>query len=167
MTADFTSKRISRDANGNPRIVVHFLAFITAEESARRGGDWIQVSEKYELALRRARPFGGRKFNNKQFGGGIVFQSYSEEELADTISRALASAMNPTEAALKLLRDAPARSFVSIPAEALTSPAQRPERHASAFTEALSMATAEGMAFGPLHGGRVKKFSRKPQPANQ
>ncbi len=51
--------RINNDSNGNPRYVVHFL----------------QLADTYARALFLARQLGGRKFHNKQFGGGIAFQS--------------------------------------------------------------------------------------------
>lgn len=58
---DFT--RINNDINGNPRYVFHFL----------------QLADTYEHALKLAKKLGGRKFHNKQYGGGIVIQSYSLE----------------------------------------------------------------------------------------
>lgn len=58
---DFT--RINNDVNGNPRYVFHFL----------------QLADTYEQALKLAKKLGGRKFHNKQYGGGIVIQSYSLE----------------------------------------------------------------------------------------
>lgn len=70
---DFT--RINNDANGNPRFVCHFLAFIGDKDRE------IELSQKYELALRRSRQLGGRKFHNKQYGGGIVFQMYDGQQL--------------------------------------------------------------------------------------
>lgn len=84
-TLDFTC--IKNDVNGNPRYVVHFLSLNTRDELDRTGEQWIGVSEKYELALKRARTIGGRKFHNKQYGGGIVFQSYSLEGLTADIAR--------------------------------------------------------------------------------
>lgn len=65
--------RIDNDTNGNPRYVCHFLNFIKSEEN-------ISIGNKYAIALARARKLGGRKFNNKQYGGGIVFQSYNIKE---------------------------------------------------------------------------------------
>jgi len=53
--------RIKNDVNGNPRHVCHFLHF----------------SRNYEEALFIARKLGGKKFHNKQYGGGIVFQEYT------------------------------------------------------------------------------------------
>lgn len=61
--------RINNDANGNPRYVVHYL----------------QLADTYERALYLSRQLGGRKFHNKQFGGGVVFQSYNTDQLAEKI----------------------------------------------------------------------------------
>ena len=66
--------------------------------------------------------------------------------------------MNPTETLLSIMRAAP-RSFIHLPSEAITAPAQSP-RFPSAFAEAIATAISEGMAFGPLVGGVVKKLSR-------
>lgn len=63
---DFT--RINNDTNGNPRYVCHFLNFIKNNEVE---------PNQYEIALKRAKKIGGRKFHNKQYGGGVVFQSYN------------------------------------------------------------------------------------------
>lgn len=58
-------KRVNSDTNGNPRYVFHFLA----------------IASTYEEALRLVKTrFTARKFNNKQFGGGIVIQSYNINE---------------------------------------------------------------------------------------
>lgn len=80
---DFT--RVNNDTNGNPRYVCHFLRLnIPADDSQ-------DVSEKYITALARSREFGGRKFHNKQYGGGIVFGSiYNLRELCDDINAKLA-----------------------------------------------------------------------------
>jgi len=60
--------RVNNDTNGNPRYVCHYLNFIGSEEKS-----------DYSLALYRAKKIGGKKFHNKQYGGGIVFQSYNIE----------------------------------------------------------------------------------------
>jgi len=62
-------KRINLDINGNPRYVCHFLEF----------------AQDYETALKLAKSLGGRKYNNKSYGGGIVFQSYNIQELEKEI----------------------------------------------------------------------------------
>ena len=90
-TIEFT--RVNNDVNGNPRYVCHFLALLGEAgeiEAKRRCASYgltkdykngSLVNFQYEVALENARKIGGRKFHNKQYGGGIVFQSYS---IADT-----------------------------------------------------------------------------------
>jgi hypothetical protein len=63
--------RINNDTNGNPRFVVHYL----------------QMADTYERALYLGRKLGGRKFHNKQYGGGIAFQSYNTDQLAERIAQ--------------------------------------------------------------------------------
>ena len=58
--------RIKNDINGNGRMVVHFTEFETIN---------------YEFAVFLANMIGGKRYHNKTYGGGIVFQSYSKEEL--------------------------------------------------------------------------------------
>lgn len=67
--------RVNNDTNGNPRYVIHFLKLNSDAELD--ANPWIDISRKYELALARSRKQGGKKFHNKQYGGGIVFQSYN------------------------------------------------------------------------------------------
>lgn len=76
--------RVNNDANGNPRYVCHFLTFITPKDSE------VPLTEKYSLALRRAKKLGGRKFHNKQYGGGIVFQSYNISDTEKSIQEFVA-----------------------------------------------------------------------------
>lgn len=63
--------RINNDVNGNPRFVVHYL----------------QLAQTYERALYLGRKLGGRKFHNKHYGGGIAFQSYNTDKLAERIAQ--------------------------------------------------------------------------------
>ena len=63
--------RINNDTNGNPRFVVHYL----------------QMADTYERALYLSRQLGGRKFHNKQYGGGIAFQSYNIDKLSERIAQ--------------------------------------------------------------------------------
>ena len=72
--------RVNNDINGNPRYVVHFLEFLNNEENS-----FLPFSKKYEYALKKAKKIGGRKFHNKQYGGGIVFQSYNTDNLKEQI----------------------------------------------------------------------------------
>ena len=80
---DFT--RVNNDTNGNPRYVCHFLRLNIEQDNGQ------DISEKYTTALSRSREFGGRKFHNKQYGGGIVFQSYNLRELCEEINEKLES----------------------------------------------------------------------------
>ena len=63
--------RVNNDVNGNPRYVCHYLA----------------IAPDYSAACKLANTIGGRKFHNKQFAGGVVFQSYSLDELVNAINR--------------------------------------------------------------------------------
>jgi hypothetical protein len=73
-------KRINNDINGNPRFVVHFLSLLN--EGERQGLD---VLQSFDLAVKKARKVGGTKYRGKDFGGGIVFQSYN---ILETINKA-------------------------------------------------------------------------------
>jgi hypothetical protein len=76
--------QVNNDTDGNPRFVTHFLNLI--HESDNYG-----VNGNYELALKRAKKIGGRKFHNKQFGGGIVFSCGSTEVLERRIKNLMDS----------------------------------------------------------------------------
>ncbi len=97
---EFKAIRLKNDVNGNSRYAVHFLAFLTphdhaecekeADELTKAGQITFGVNLKYTRALQRARQVGGRKFHNKQFGGGIVFQCYGQSEIDALIKQAKA-----------------------------------------------------------------------------
>lgn len=70
-------KRIKNDVNGNPRYVCHFLNFTKGDGRLF----------KYEQAIKLANQIGGRKFHNKQYGGGLVFQSYNLQSTVNDINR--------------------------------------------------------------------------------
>lgn len=72
--------RVNNDINGNGRYVVHFLSLLGEHE-----GDSLTVHEKYDLAAGKSHAIGGRKYRGKNFGGGIVFQSVNNEDLAEEI----------------------------------------------------------------------------------
>lgn len=100
--------KIKHDTNGNPRYVCHFLNLLAEGEfdslgTVNKDGSVMSaddvtrlvygkslVSYKYEKALKRAKKIGGRKFHNKQYGGGIVFQSYNIRETERDILRIVA-----------------------------------------------------------------------------
>jgi hypothetical protein len=73
-------KKINNDVNGNPRFVVHFHAILNQGE--REG---LSVLESFDLAVKKARKVGGKVYKGKDFGGGIVFQSYN---ILETINKA-------------------------------------------------------------------------------
>ena len=72
-------KRINNDVNGNPRYVVHFYDLLTDIEGLN-----LSILERYELALQKARKVGGKMYRGKDFGGGIVIQSYN---ILETINK--------------------------------------------------------------------------------
>ena len=76
MNDDVRFTRINNDYNGNPRYVVHFNEFLNAEEKMH-----VPFMKQYEYALKKAKMLGGKKFHNKQYGGGVVFQSYNLNDL--------------------------------------------------------------------------------------
>lgn len=73
--------RVNSDSNGNPRYACHFLNLICEQDElfvkSSIGDSFKHISVEYSIAVARAKKLGGRKFHNKQFGGGIVFQSYN------------------------------------------------------------------------------------------
>ena len=73
--------RINNDVNGNPRYVCHYIRLSAPVD---RDAD---ISERYTLALARARSIGGRKYHTKKYGGGIVFQSYNLQNTCDSINK--------------------------------------------------------------------------------
>ena len=74
--------RISNDINGNPRYVIHFLEVLNDEERTS-----IPFNKKYEYAVKKANKIGGKKYDNKSYGGGIVFQSYNIEKTYEDIQK--------------------------------------------------------------------------------
>lgn len=73
-------KRINNDINGNPRYVVHFLDLLTVADT-----QGLDIDQKFNLALKKARKVGGKIYRGKDFGGGIVIQSYN---ILETINKA-------------------------------------------------------------------------------
>lgn len=96
-------KSINSDVNGTPRYVCHFLNLVTEKESKEAekitesnrkkypNNFWSSSNQKYNFALARAKKFFGRKFNNKQYGGGIVFSTYNIQDLEQKILKDLNS----------------------------------------------------------------------------
>ena len=89
---DFT--RANNDVNVNPRYICHFLSFTVPNDlGGYLGLD--KITQKYNLALARARKLGGKKYHNKQFGGGIVFTTYNLRELCEEINKIRAALLPP------------------------------------------------------------------------
>ena len=61
--------RASKDVNGNPRYVIHFLAF----------------DSDYDTAKVLANSIGFRVYRGRDFGGGFVGMSYNLENTAERI----------------------------------------------------------------------------------
>jgi len=83
-TSKIEFKRVNNDANGNPRYVCHYLNLLTRNDTLQPD---YKMGYDYNIALKRAKKIGGRKFHNKQYGGGIVFQSYNIGETEKAILR--------------------------------------------------------------------------------
>ena len=81
-TQNFT--QINNDVNGNPRYVIHFLALIPKNIDNVLN---LSIDGKYNFALSIAKKIGGKKYHNKKFGGGIVFQSYNLQNLCDKLNQ--------------------------------------------------------------------------------
>ena len=75
--------RINNDVNGNPRHVCHFLHLDVHGWQSNIG-----LSDRYAIACKLANSIGGKKYHNKQYGGGIVFQEYAGclDSLSDRIN---------------------------------------------------------------------------------
>lgn len=59
--------RIDNNVNNTPRYVIHWIAFCRFEHLG---------VETYEHALRIAKKYGGKRFHNRQYGGGIAFATF-------------------------------------------------------------------------------------------
>jgi len=77
--------KVRNDRNGNSRRVIHFLD-LEPEPRDRT----LTLSERYEAVLKAARRLGGKRFHNKQFGGGVVFQACTDDEVLEIRHRLLA-----------------------------------------------------------------------------
>lgn len=85
-----TFTRVNNDTNGNGRLVCHFYSLLSDKENDFN----IPLEERYNIAVKRANKIGGKRFNNKQFGGGIVFQDKGEKYLTERINNLIKSGTN-------------------------------------------------------------------------
>ena len=66
--------RVNNDVNGNPRYVIHFIH--VGDRLKTELGDLIKDYDLYMMSL-NASGRGFKKYHNRSYGGGIVFQSYN------------------------------------------------------------------------------------------
>ncbi len=78
--------RVNSDTNGNSRYVCHFLNLMSEQEKGNMRINPMRACW-YEGAIKRAKQLGGRKFHNKQYGGGIVFQETNPKQLEQEINQ--------------------------------------------------------------------------------
>ena len=70
--------RVDNDVYGNPRYVIHWLAFVRPDINGIK-------LKKYPEAKRKANSLGFKVYKGKDFGGGFVCQSYNLENTAEQI----------------------------------------------------------------------------------
>lgn len=78
--------RVNNDVNGNPRYVIHYMAFLP-----ERNLQYLTIGDltaDYEKARKIANSLGFRKYTGKDFGGGFVGMSYNLESEAEAIIEA-------------------------------------------------------------------------------
>ena len=75
---DFT--RVKSDVYGNPRFAIHYTVF--------NRPDSVDIFDAYQWTVNKAKEVlkGSRKFNNKQYGGGIVVSSYNLNDEVNAIN---------------------------------------------------------------------------------
>tara|TARA_R110000823_G_C15550381_1_gene459245 strand:+ start:47 stop:487 length:441 start_codon:yes stop_codon:yes gene_type:complete len=82
-------ERLKNSTYGNPRYAIHFFSMLSTNEQKAldnecrvENGTSLGITEyMYKAALKKAKKFGGGKYHNKSFGGGIVFTSYNTNDL--------------------------------------------------------------------------------------
>jgi len=77
--------RIKNDVNGNPRHIIHFTDCEPPELTDQYRADYT-ILQRYSMAVQSARPWGGKAYRGRAYGGGIVFTAY-DFELAGIIER--------------------------------------------------------------------------------
>jgi hypothetical protein len=79
--------RVNNDVNGNPRYVTHFLNCVSDKETEQFENDGLRrINNTYIFTVNKMRTLGGKKYRGKDFGGGIVFQSYNLQSLVNSIN---------------------------------------------------------------------------------
>lgn len=90
-TENFT--RVNNDVNGNPRYVIHYSQLLSDKDKELYPltvSPIFKVAEnletRYKIALSKAKSIGGKKYHTKNYGGGIVFQSYNLNDLCNKLN---------------------------------------------------------------------------------
>jgi hypothetical protein len=65
--------------DGKTRVVCHFLRLLKESEKGP------EMTGSYTTAIARARKIGGKKYHNKAYGGGIVFDTTDTANLEKQI----------------------------------------------------------------------------------
>lgn len=84
--------RTNNDINGNPRYISHFLNLLSDKEQneiKETARPMQYIRDAYNYAIVKTKQFGGKKYRGKDFGGGIVFQSYNLQTLVNKINESL------------------------------------------------------------------------------
>ncbi len=81
--------RVNNDGFGNPRYVWHFLDFTNNADSERAHNEVAHgvfaLGRLKEIAVKKAHKIGGKPYLGRDFGGGIVFTTYSPEVVQEKI----------------------------------------------------------------------------------
>lgn len=87
---DIEVVRITNTVSGNPRYAIHFLELLSDEVLDNME---LSIQDKYKIAVNNSKCIGGKKYNVKSFGGGVVISSYNLrsdlEYLFDNMSKKL------------------------------------------------------------------------------
>ena len=89
MSTNMEFTRVNNDFYGNPRYVVHFFALLSdkeQEEIRAKAKPFEAITDMYNFAVSKANKIGGKRYRGKDFGGGIVFQSYNITNLEKSIN---------------------------------------------------------------------------------
>jgi hypothetical protein len=76
-------ERVNNDTNRNPRYVCHFCSIDLVFPAN------IDLSSKYDYVVRFCNKLGGKRYHNKSYGGGIVWQSYNLDSTIKHIKEAV------------------------------------------------------------------------------
>ncbi|MFP4047199.1 MAG: hypothetical protein ACLFT4_05505 [Bacteroidales bacterium] len=72
-------------STGETKYVIHFLSILRKDEVDFIPSSINKPNEMYEMAVNKSKPFGGKKYRGKDFGGGIAFKTTSKKETEELI----------------------------------------------------------------------------------